>query len=375
MSDPISIPRQFSGSAQLAGMVLEGLPERAAPTRPLVLFPAEAGLPRLLAPRFAEATFLYDDYAPFREDRITAEAWQTETPPRLLFSDDPLADGELEPESHDLALVFLPKGRERIEHAFSLAGRLVEPGGRVLAVGPKKSGILSSRDLGERYLGDLQATKSARHSKLLTWRRGDAAPPAFDGERRYTTEAWGHGLEIVSLPGVFSHGRVDDGTRFLLDHLELPEWETALDFGCGAGVLTAALLRARPETRVDAVDSLAPALEATRRTLRANRLDGREPADGAGGARIFPSDVLSDVPGRYDLVLTNPPFHSGHQTDFTATNRLIAESGPHLTPGGALVLVTNTFIDYLTPLRDAFRDVKVLAETGRYRVTRARRPA
>ena len=48
-------------------------------------------------------------------------------------------------------------------------------------------------------------------------------------------------LKVVSLPGVFSHGRLDRGTALLLEHLDKLPSGHLLDFGCGAGVLGAAL--------------------------------------------------------------------------------------------------------------------------------------
>jgi 16S rRNA (guanine1207-N2)-methyltransferase len=50
----------------------------------------------------------------------------------------------------------------------------------------------------------------------------------------------------VSLPGVFSHGRLDRGTELLLEHLDKLPSGHLLDFGCGAGVLGAAVKRRYP---------------------------------------------------------------------------------------------------------------------------------
>ncbi len=44
-------------------------------------------------------------------------------------------------------------------------------------------------------------------------------------------------LKVISLPGVFSHGRLDRGSALLLEHLDKLPSGHLLDFGCGAGVL------------------------------------------------------------------------------------------------------------------------------------------
>ena len=396
VSVPRPVPRDFSGAAQLAGMVLGSLlegPAGADVRHLLVAFPGEPGLAPIWAPAFPATTFLYDDHAVLTAERRRLSDGGPENL-RLLFGWRPaeaLASADSEADSHrpapDLALLFLPKGNDAIEAAYSGVARALAPGGRLLVVGAKKSGIASSRKLARRYLREEGVSRSARHAKMYAYRRpaGQTAgePPAFDGHRTYTATAWGREIEVVTLPGVFSHGALDDGTRYLLEELdpaELGEPGAALDFGCGAGVLTAALRLAWRSARVDAarvdaVDRQAQALEATRRTLQANGLSVDDPAvtEPAHG-RVFPSDVFSDVTGRYDLILSNPPFHSGHATDFSMTHRLIAEAGHHLTPDGRLVMVTNTFIDYLTPLRAAFHRVQALHQTPRYRITHATRP-
>lgn len=410
MSVPSEIPRSFSGSAQLAGMTLSALLEAEAGAATgaasaegrgslLVAYPAEVGLPAIWGPRVARSEFLYDDYSVFRADREQIGKGGEGRSLELRFGAGPLqtmdapeAPGTVSTGAADLAVLFLPKGKESIEAAFSTVGRGMAPGGRVLVVGPKKSGIASSRKVARHYLGDEVAARSARHAKLYAYRRPTTAapdPPPFSGRREYTAMAWGHEVRVVTLPGVFSHGRLDDGTRYLLEEASLgdladsrpvadSEPPAALDFGCGAGILTAALRLALPAWRVDAVDRQAQALDATGATLAANGLDESGGSGEPATNRVFPSDVFSDIPrdakGHYDLILSNPPFHSGHATDFSMTDRLITEAGHHLTPEGRLVMVTNTFIDYLTPLRRAFRRVEVLHESPRYRITRATRP-
>lgn len=55
--------------------------------------------------------------------------------------------------------------------------------------------------------------------------------------------------------GVFSHGRVDVGTKFLLlEAPELPERGDLLDLGCGSGPIALTMARRRPDCRVWAVD-------------------------------------------------------------------------------------------------------------------------
>lgn len=183
----------------------------------------------------------------------------------------------------------------------------------------------------------------------------DAAWTRFEAE----------GLTLASHPGVFGHGKLDDGTRLLLDQLErhLPRPERArdvLDIGCGDGILAAWL--ARRGHQVTAVDVSAFAVEATRRTLAANGLEGEALA----------SDVYSALAGqRFAAIVSNPPFHQERSIDYGPAGRLIRQAPEYLRAGGELVLVANAFLPYPDLLDKAFGGFEMLADDRRFRVYRA----
>ncbi|WP_312722028.1 methyltransferase, partial [Escherichia sp. AM3] len=70
-----------------------------------------------------------------------------------------------------------------------------------------------------------------------------------------------------------------------------------LDVGCGAGVLSTVLASHSPKVRLNLCDVSAPAVEASRATLAANGIEGD----------VFASNVFSDVTGRFDMIISNPP--------------------------------------------------------------------
>jgi 16S rRNA (guanine1207-N2)-methyltransferase len=342
----VEIPKSFGGAVQLAGMAMEDA--RAA--RAMIALAPEPGLPDLFASVFTQARYLYHDYAVYRCDRDETRAGNA----LLTFASGYEATDTL----CDLGVVFLPKSREEIAFAFSAVTRVLQANAAVFVVGPKRSGIRSSVPLIEQYFGPVLDTRTARHCVSIRASK-QATPAEFHAEAAYEVEALGRRLHVVTLPGVFSYGRLDDGTRFLLDHLPAAALDRALDWACGAGAIGCALKLSRPEAVVDLVDSHVMAVESTRRTLAANGLDPE---------RAWPSDGLSDITGRYDLIVTNPPFHAGHKTDHTVTDRLIRQAGRHLTSRGRLVLVTNAFLKTEHLLRNAFRQVRIVAEDPRYKV-------
>ena len=185
----------------------------------------------------------------------------------------------------------------------------------------------------------------------------DAAWTAFEAELGHET------LRLISHPGVFGHGKLDEGTRLLLETLSAVLPATArdvLDMGCGDGILAAWL--ARRGARIAAVDVSHFAVEATRRTLAANGLEGE----------VLASDIYSALERRrFDAIVSNPPFHQERAIDYGPAGRLILEAPDHLHAGGQLLLVANAFLPYPALLTRAFGGFEVLADDRRFRVYRA----
>jgi 16S rRNA (guanine1207-N2)-methyltransferase len=74
---------------------------------------------------------------------------------------------------------------------------------------------------------------------------------------------------------------------------------------------------------------------------------------------------------RYDAILSNPPLHAGVAEDHGAMRRLIREAPSCLKAGGVLQLVVQRRVKAADMMREAFGDLDVVAEDGRYRVLRS----
>jgi ribosomal protein L3 glutamine methyltransferase len=76
-----------------------------------------------------------------------------------------------------------------------------------------------------------------------------------------------------------------------------------LDLCTGSGCLAILAALAFPRARIDAVDLSAPALAVARRNVAAHRLADR--------IALHRGDLFEPVAGRYDLIVTNPPYVDG----------------------------------------------------------------
>lgn len=361
-NDRIDAPRYAaeppSRALSRSGRLVVRFADRLSAGRPLVVGPPDAAIVEALAGPFpSDATSVFTwDWAVARSLRAA------ETVPERAIR---FGAGYEAAEPHDLALVFLPKSRALASLVFRTAAAATVPGAPVLVVGENDAGIRSCHAALEELVGPVEREEAAFHARLLFARRERAAESVDLArlEERYEAPGGGRALTVVSLPGVFSRGRLDDGTAMLLRHVEVRRGARVLDFGCGAGAVGAAVLAADATAAVDFVDSNAFALEATRRTLAAN---------GLAASRVFPSDVFSDVTETYDAILSNPPFHEGVRPSLAVTAAFLAGARARLSRGGLLRVVANRFLPYPDLMKERFGSVTTVEETRAFRVLEAR---
>ncbi len=182
---------------------------------------------------------------------------------------------------------------------------------------------------------------------------------------QFTLEVTGNSIPIVTQAGVFAGGRVDAGTRLLLEALPDRLAGSVLDAGCGAGAIgiVASLLGADV---VDMTDVNLLAVQAAQENIR--RL-------GLFGCRACAGDVYSAVEDeRYGLIVSNPPFHRGKAIDLSIADRLIDEAPDHLEPGGSLLVVANAFLAYGKRMERVFSRVETVAAMRQYHVLQASGP-
>ncbi|WP_457807716.1 methyltransferase [Kushneria sp. EE4] len=265
-----------------------------------------------------------------------------------------VVEGLTAPENMSDALLFWPKTMDLGRWWLDQLNACCASGSTLRIVGEHHGG-------GKRVPGELK-TRGMSHQRLDNARRCSLYQATTVAED--AGDHWSHfealDLTLVSHPGIFGHGRLDDGTSMLLEVLPALEGQV-LDAGCGDGVISAWL--ARQGADVTAVDINHLALEATRRTLAANDLKGE----------VLPSDMLAAVEGPFEAIVSNPAFHQERSVSIDPARKLIEQASKKLAPKGALYLVANSFLPYMDLMKKHFGRVEVLKETSRFRVYRASR--
>ncbi|MCW8109820.1 methyltransferase [Alteromonas ponticola] len=259
-------------------------------------------------------------------------------------------------------VIYLPKAKAHYAMLITMAAALVQKGGCVYVVGENKGGIKSASKL-LASIGEVDKVDSARHCSLLKCEVTQSHPD-FDIKqflRYFDININDQEATIASLPGVFSHEELDDGTQLLLEKLPSSLRGSVLDFACGAGIIGCLLKKQLPHLDISYLDVSALALYSTAQTLTENGLTGT----------LMAANGLHGVDERFNYIVTNPPFHTGIKTDYTVTKRFIADAARLLPPGGDLHMVANRFLPYPGLLGEVFERVQTLAQTTRFTVYQA----
>lgn len=243
-------------------------------------------------------------------------------------------------EAFDGALVLLGKHRRLNEAMVASANQAVRPGGIVIVAGDKALGAASARKWagGQVPLGG----SLAKHHGIAFW--FPASEDAFAGVALPVTEP---APGFAAAPGMFSSDRIDTGSALLAEHIDGRIAGAVADFGAGWGYLSGAVLtQARPAS-LDLVEAYRPALDQALANLAPLR--GEVPVTGRW------LDVTTEpLPGPFDWVVMNPPFHTGRASEPDLGRAFIAAAARALKPSGRLLLVANRRLPYEQTLRDRF---------------------
>lgn len=277
------------------------------------------------------------------------------------------------PELFDGATVIigqLPKNLDALREIAQLAAAHADAGVTVFFGGRVKHMTRSMNDVLSERFADVRASLAQQKSRVLM--ASDIRPPGRAGTTEYPP--WTeyplrahHGdldLWVCAHGAVFGGTKLDMGTRFLLMFLDRmhPAASTAVDLGCGTGVIAAALARERPTLSVLATDQSAAAVSSAAATATANELAAR--------VQVLRDDAMSTLPdASVDLILCNPPFHIGTSVHAGAALKLFDAAGRVLAPSGELWTVFNSHLAYDRALDREVGPTRVIGRNAKFTVT------
>ena len=298
-------------------------------------------------------------------------------------------------------------------YGLQVAAYALKPGGQLYVVGAKDRGILSIAKHMQEIFGNVETLLISKGHRVVSSRKIDHTPTHSTAEkilsqnrthfpqilsranpslsiednpnnsqdeiflsqnrthfpqnpsRSANAPAGSSLLDTLYGPSVFAQGKLDEGTRLLIEALQVQPADEALDIGCGAGYLGLHIARQASQGHVTMVDASLVTVALAQRNIAQS---------GLPNIKVLPSDgaqaVLSQ---RFDLVVTNPPFHQGGIQTTEIAERFIRQAAQILRPQGRFYLVANRFLKYEPTLKAHFNNIAEIGGNTRFKVLLALR--
>lgn len=256
--------------------------------------------------------------------------------------------------------VLAPAGTIERRYVMAQALRVLEPGGRLVAMAPKTRG-------GARLGAELAAfgcevsERAKAHHRICHCARPEAPTGVAEAIAAGALQR-APGLGLWSQPGLFSWDRLDPGSALLI-HEGDPLTGAGVDVGCGYGALSRSVLESPAVTALLLIDIDRRAIDAAKRNVEDPR------------ARFLHADARNALVEMktLDYALINPPFHTGGREDRELGRELVSAAAKALRRGGICRVVANVALPYEAAMAKDFASVRLVARDNGFKVLEGRR--
>jgi 16S rRNA G1207 methylase RsmC len=259
-------------------------------------------------------------------------------------------------------VVYAPEGYEPVKvvkNRISHLTELLNDEGQLFIAGKKTDGINRYK----KYLSSLpgknqKITQDGKQRVYRYTKTESFEPDSFDIETKFTVGINGIELEFAACEGLFSPNNLDDGSRLLIENLELSEEDKVLDLACGYGII-GVFVKALYNSEIYLTDDSKTTTYYAEKNLKSN---------GVQNFILKNKDCLDGFTNqKFDAIVSNPPTHQGE----AVTNEMFNQSYQSLRQGGQLYIVYNQNMKYEEKLQKKFSEVEILEKENNYTVTRA----
>jgi len=284
---------------------------------------------------------------------LTQAGWSAE------FSDfdcQPIATASIEQ-----IYLRVPKEKALAHYLINTASRLLRTSGKLILTGLKQEGIKGYFDRAEKAGADVERWKLDKETwgAAITFKQ----PVELD-DKNYLTQRPAISdeyFDFISKPGVFGWDKIDQGSLLLAEHLVdlvgSSKPSKALDLGCGYGYLSLYTQRLL-SIPVVATDTNAAAIQCCKANVSHSELP----------IFVIADDCAQSINETFDLVICNPPFHSGFGVENQLTELFLASAAQHLTPDGQAIFVTNLHIGIEKKATEFFTHVKTPIKNNHFKL-------
>ena len=328
----------------LETLMLVFTPDEGLPVPPRALFLGAQAHPELK---------LWPELTGWQPLKPLADAWDAAG----LSRTDDLPGGKW-----PLVMVLPGKSRDETLASFAIARDRLEPGGRVVVAMPNPAGAGRFEKELRKATGTIESLQKHKCRAFHAADDGTWNEDLFQEWRALGEARMLPDTRFLTRAGVFSADHIDPGSQLLADNLPANLRGIVADLGAGWGFLSDTLLRRCPKIkRLDLFEADARALACARLNLAHH---DRE-------IDCHWHDVTRGLPGLYDSIVMNPPFHTGQATDVDLGRAFLKVASDSLRRGGKLLLVANRQLPYEAGLEVNGFAWRKIAESPIYKVLHA----
>ncbi|MGI4816860.1 MAG: methyltransferase [Janthinobacterium lividum] len=222
----------------------------------------------------------------------------------------------------------------------------------IYVIGKKNSGINSIINIFSKYIV-FNKVDYARNCCL--YQGYMLKKPIFYFQNFIKKHIWNN-IIIYSLPGVFGHNKIDQGSKLLISTFTKNITGKVLDLGSGTGIIGISLAKKNPTIDLTLTDIYDSAIWCSKKNLKKNDFIGK----------VLFSNIYSKINTKYDLIISNPPFHNNLNITISVIYKIIKNSTKFLNKKGELRIVISSFISYKTIFKNKNINYTIILKTDRY---------
>lgn len=270
-------------------------------------------------------------------------------------------------ETFDVIAYRISKEKAIVHHVINQAPRHLNPGGQLILSGYKNEGMKTYISKTEHYLDcKAQISKGERQLKTASFLPQSIGDTLDDKNYdEMISIAQHHDTEVLSKPGQFGWNKLDQGSIHLIEifqqHISTSSEppKTLLDLGCGYGFLSIYAWSLGLQN-ITATDNNAAAIASSSANFQLHGIQGQ----------VIPDDCAASIEERFDVLLCNPPFHKGFDTEKALTERFIKSAQQHLKKSGVAFFVTNQFISIEQSAATYFKGIETVFKDKSFKVVK-----
>ncbi|QJC37691.1 methyltransferase [Enterobacteriaceae endosymbiont of Donacia bicoloricornis] len=230
--------------------------------------------------------------------------------------------------------------------------------------------IIGSNNCGIKKINNIKELEILNLKKIINARKhiifhGVLTKNIYFNMNNYWNYYYYDNYKIYSLPGVFGGKKIDNGSKFLISTIidsNIFIKGKILDLGCGSGVISIAIQNNfKTKYSIHAIDIDAKAIYSTIKTFNKNLIKN---------VNVFPSNIYSNIQGKFDLILSNPPIHKNLSFSLDFIYQMINEFKKNINYKGELLFVTNNFISYKKFFNNFSLKIDILSKNKKFSVYR-----